>query len=66
MECLHIYSWVSTMGCWGTVHHLTESITSGLSCTILSMVVLTISSVLVSKKYKASDRSLEEQLENEG
>jgi len=30
------------------------------------MVVLTISSVLVSKKFKARDRSLEKQLENEG
>jgi len=38
----------------------------GLSCTILSMVVLTISSVLVAKKYKARDRSLEKQLQEEG
>merc|ERR1711892_256153 len=38
----------------------------GLSCTILSMVVLTISSVLVAKKYKASDHSLEKQLQEEG
>merc|ERR1711892_81450 len=38
----------------------------GLSCTILSMVVLTISSVLVAKKYQASDHSLEKQLREEG
>merc|ERR1711892_567340 len=38
----------------------------GLSCTILSMVVLTISSVMVAKKYKASDHSLEKQLQEEG
>merc|ERR1711892_345059 len=38
----------------------------GLSCTVLSMVVLTISSVLVVKKYKASDHSLERQLKKEG
>merc|ERR1711892_859134 len=38
----------------------------GLSCTVLSMVVLTISSVLVAKKYKASDHSLEKQLQEAG
>jgi len=38
----------------------------GISCTILSMVVLTISSVMVVKKYKASGNSLEKQLEVEG
>ena len=62
--CLHIYSWVSNGYLGGTP---SRSLTiSGLICTILSMVVLTISSVLVVKKYKASDKSLERQLQEEG
>jgi len=45
---------------------MSPHILMGLSCTILSIVVLTISSVLVAKKYQASVKSLEKQLREEG
>jgi len=38
----------------------------GISCTILSLVVLSISSVLVVKRYQAADRSFEDVLDREG
>ena len=39
---------------------------SGISCIILSMVVLMVSSVIVVNKYKASAKTMEEQFEQEG
>ena len=39
---------------------------SGISCIILSLVVLMVSSVIVVNKYKASGKTMEEQFEQGG
>ena len=39
---------------------------SGISCIILSMVVVIVSSVIVVKKYQASAKTMEPDFEHEG